>query len=76
MTRLDALRKIQGKWMGLRPSHCDKCTQELHGQFVDGRTKMGQWGILCIACFRRVGVGLGTGKGQRYDLTTLEKLEG
>lgn len=37
-----------------------------HGEFVDGRTQMGPWANMCMTCHRRHGVGLGTGKGQRY----------
>lgn len=64
------------KWMGGRPTRCDKCGQPLAGVFIDGRTQMGPWGILCRACHQRCGVGLGTGRGQMYDLVTLEKVGG
>lgn len=36
------------------------------GEFVDGRTQMGSWANMCLTCHRKHGVGLGTGKGQRY----------
>ena len=64
------------KWMGSKPERCDLCNKPLKQQFVDGRTWAGQWGLLCIGCHHREGVGLGLGKGQRYDLQTLEKIEG
>lgn len=34
--------------------------------FIDGRTRMGSWAIMTPASFREYGVGLGTGKGQKY----------
>lgn len=36
------------------------------GEFVDGRTVYGSWANMCLTCHRKYGVGLGTGKGQRY----------
>lgn len=65
------------KWMGTTPTHCDLCRRTLTQQFVDGRLRSGgQWAIMCPTCHRTLGVGLGTGYGQRYDLKTLEKVEG
>ena len=63
-------------WLSTKPDVCDVCDQELKVVFFDAKTKMGPWGILCKDCFERVGIGLGLGLGQKYDLTTLEKLEG
>jgi hypothetical protein len=37
--------------------------------FVDGRTKSGPWGIMHELCHVKEGMGLGVGRGQRYDLT-------
>ena len=53
---------------GSPPKTCDVCGEAIDEQFVDGKTKMGPWGILCLDCHVDVGVGLGTGKGQRYRL--------
>jgi hypothetical protein len=44
--------------------------------YVDGRTKMGPWADMCEPCFTCVGVGLGTGRGQRYNAHTGEKVTG
>lgn len=63
-------------WMGARPTHCDLCGDPLIIEFVDGRTRSGQWGILCRPCHAEQGVGVGLGKGQVYNLGTLEKVEG
>ena len=62
------------KWNGSRPL-CDFC-DELHEWFVDGATEAGSWAIMCPTHFGRFGVGLGLGKGQKYDAATLEKLDG
>ena len=63
-------------WISPAPKHCDLCHQKLKGNFIDGRTVYGPWGILCIPCHGQYGVGLGLGKGQKYNLETLEKIEG
>jgi hypothetical protein len=38
---------------------------------VDGKTKNGPWANMCETCFKKHGVGLGTGKGQRYVKETI-----
>lgn len=65
-------------WMGTRPSACDICRGTITKKFVDGKTKMGPWGILCLACHKAKGCGLGLGKGQKYELKEGEfvKIEG
>ena len=35
-------------------------------EFVDGKTKQGPWAIMAPSSWRRQGVGLGLGRGQRY----------
>lgn len=64
------------KWMGSTPRTCDLCGQELKDKFIDGRTSNRQWGIMCVNCHEIQGCGLGTGKGQMYDLNTKEKVGG
>lgn len=53
------------------PEKCDLCNspfKKVKGeQFVDGATRMGPWGCLCMRCFRLHGIGLGLGKGQQYE---------
>jgi hypothetical protein len=48
--------------------------------FIDGRTRMGPWACMCPPCFEDVGVGLGTGRGQKYQWNEAEqrffKIEG
>ena len=55
------------RWIGAAPCTCDICKAELVGMFVDGKTQMGPWACMCAECHARVGVGLGTGGGQRYE---------
>lgn len=71
-----------GKWLG-QSDRCDICQEDLHPfedkhWFVDGETKtvFKTWALMCARCFEIYGVGLGTGKGQKYDAETMEKIEG
>ena len=72
------------KWIRVGRLECDIClnfhykTTDLSKQefFVDGKTQMGPWALMCPRCFKLYGVGLGTGRGQKYDSKTLEKVEG
>lgn len=48
------------------PGNCDVCLAILGNAFVDGKTHMGPWAVMCDTCHRRHGTGIGTGKGQRY----------
>jgi hypothetical protein len=77
----DILNHKQGKepepeprrWMGTRPEKCDIKGCPLEGQpFVDGKTQMGPWGIMCRPCHRSHGVGLGLGRGQLYDKNSVK----
>jgi hypothetical protein len=69
-------------WAGRMPDKCDICQKPLSvcsagsQTFVDGATVLGPWGNMGEGCFASYGVGIGTGKGQRYSLVTGEKLEG
>ena len=65
------------KWLS-PVEKCDICRKpfESGDTFIDGKTHQGPWGILCSPCHETHGIGLGTGKGQRYDFDTREKIEG
>lgn len=57
-------RKI---WYG-NVDKCDLCGQEIKDFFVDGKLKYrSSWAIMCPSCFKRLGEGLGLGKGQKYE---------
>ncbi len=66
-------------WMGGLPMYCDICLRHISEEehFVDGRIDSAvSWAIMCEHCHERYGAGLGTGCGQKYDVKTLEKVEG
>ena len=66
------------RWRGTWPAKCDLCKTYLHNvpYFVDGRTRNGQWALLCTQCHKDIGVGFGLGKGQKYRSTDRIKVEG
>ncbi len=51
-------------WIG--STKCDICGEELTKTLIDGRTSNGSWAVMCPKCHKVHGVGLGTGKGQKY----------
>ncbi len=63
------------KWLSPKPTKCDLCYEPLESIFVDGKTQMGPWVIMCGHCFIELGCGIGTGQGQMYDLDDLEQLD-
>ena len=63
------------KW--LSSTECNFCHQdakEVSRYFVDGKTVLGPWALMCRTCFYHNGTGHGIGKGQMYDSVTLEKI--
>ena len=44
----------------------DICCEELSKTIIDGMTANGSWAVMCPKCHKIHGVGLGTGKGQKY----------
>ena len=62
------MKAIEKKWMGTPPTECDTCGRKIDQVFIDGRVRVGgMWAILCPACHEKLGVGLGQGKGQKYE---------
>lgn len=55
------------RWIGSVPANCDICHEPISKTFIDGRTVYGPWAYMCSVCHSQVGVGLGTGKGQKYE---------
>lgn len=53
-------------WKGTYPNRCELNGETIKDEFVDGALRNGVWGILCPECHKNFGVGLGTGRGQRY----------
>lgn len=64
------------KWTGEIPPMCDICGDPLTKWFVDGKTEMGSWVIMCPGCFKVYGVGLGVGLGQKYNVADGKKVAG
>ena len=64
------------KWSGSEPVKCDLCGEPFVLYFIDGRTSNGPWGLMCVECHAEHGVGLGLGRGQKYDLATMIKVDG
>lgn len=62
------------RWLGTIPKRCEICEERLEREFVDGRTKLGLWAIMCVNCFRVHGVGFGLGKGQKYSIPEGQKI--
>jgi hypothetical protein len=53
-------------WMGSRIGDRDDFDNPIKDQFIDGATRHGPWGIMSPYSHRVHGIGLGTGRGQRY----------
>jgi len=49
------------------PKTCDICDDDTRAEY-DARTAFGPWAYMFEDHFRKAGVGLGTGKGQRLEL--------
>jgi hypothetical protein len=60
-------QKRRKVWMSDPPDKCQMCEKPIGDIFIDGRTSLGPWANMCQSCHRRKGVGLGTGKGQKYQ---------
>lgn len=50
---------------------CDTCNHEITSEkvYYDARLPRGPWATLCQVCFDYFGCKLGTGSGQKYELT-------
>ena len=72
----EAKPKQKKFWYGSAPVYCEICGRKLTTTFVDGATQYGPWAKMCPTCHLTVGRGLGLGRGQKYNVKTLEKLEG
>jgi hypothetical protein len=53
-------------WHGCVPS-IDDLGNAIVDTFIDGATKYGPWAMLSPESFKRCGLGLGCGLGQRYE---------
>ena len=62
-------------WTSGRPEKCDLCQRPIGSVFIDGLTEFGIWAVMCLICWEQGGVGLGPGKGQKYNSETLESID-
>jgi hypothetical protein len=65
--------KYKAEWTGRTPKSCEICKSDLKTCFVDGKTRMGPWAIMCEKCHDKYGHGLGVGKGQKYEIKPEDK---
>lgn len=56
-------------WSSPAPQQCDLCKKPITNVFVDGRTQYGPWACMCETCHGEQGGMLGTGLGQKFQLT-------
>ena len=68
-------------WIGDKPTQCNACEGDFlrSTSFVDGviRPSSGPiWGVFHVTCFKNHGGVFGTGRGQQFDMKTLEKVKG
>ena len=66
-------------WQGEKPTQCDACEGDFlrSTSFVDGviHCSTGStWGLFHVTCFKRHNGTYGVGRGQRYDMKTLERI--
>lgn len=61
-------KSASGKTWSGEVDNCQLCNQPITTEFIDGKTVMGPWAIMCRACHSQYGCGLGTGRGQLYEL--------
>jgi hypothetical protein len=59
-------------WIGSVPK-CDICSVEQNEVFIDGKTHMGPWAMMCHDCHTHHGLGLGLGLGQKYKYRASDK---
>lgn len=59
-------------WYG--ETTCNFCKREItEGQLYDANTVFGCWAVMCHNCYIKYGIGVGTGKGQRYEYNKTTK---
>ena len=63
------------QWFG-EVKDCELCHKPFGEYFIDGKTVMGPWGLMCETCHFLFGCGLGQGRGQKYLVKTKEGVAG
>lgn len=57
---------VQKYWSGT-PGSLDDFGRPIDNVFIDGKTQMGPWATMAPDSYSLLGVGLGLGRGQRYE---------
>ena len=52
------------QWCG--ETVCNICGKRIEDTLYDAKTFRGVWATMCQDCFNHYGVGLGSGRGQKY----------
>lgn len=63
------------KWYG-PAEKCSICDRPFEKHFIDGKTRIGYWALMCRQCHRDFGIGLGQGRGQLYRADNKERVAG
>jgi hypothetical protein len=53
------------EWIGA--VKCSLCGKREPEGIIYGATITGEWAVMCERCYRTHGVGLGAGRGRRYE---------
>jgi len=67
--------KTKQYWTG-EVTVCELCGKPFGKYFIDGKTALGPWALMCESCHNTFGYGVGLGNGQKYLTKTKEKVEG
>lgn len=63
LTLFEKGKAVPGKAVLIsKPKRCNLCPNPV--ALVDGKTTFGAWANMCTPCFAKIGIGIGTGKGQ------------
>lgn len=64
------------KWFG--STRCDICGLHCEDVLIDAKTKKGPWATMCENCFKKYGIKIAPGFGQKYkrDNNNFIKIEG
>jgi hypothetical protein len=54
-------------WLGTPPAKCDITNLPISDCFIDGQVLGGRWAIMTPRTHAIYGLGLGTGRGQKYQ---------
>lgn len=62
-----SITKKPNTWYGEPPDRCQLCDCEIDAVFIDGVVAGAGWAFMCEKCHVKNGIGLGVGRGQKYQ---------